>query len=249
MADLSPSRVENRQRMFDCDLNPFRIMAGLAGHLSSDFNAMARGEAALDGYERLAMHGMWSLAREAALRLSGTAGLPLGKTDQELTAVDSAYRAVLKAIEAGDDAASTDDLDSASVRLYDLGLLTECAWYKNYSWNPDKVWSAAAQGNREAVVVESNGKPDGPQGGCWLWWKGNRHDVPKGNVYKLIDYFWNRESARYDDLVGPVFDSDVLNQSIRSECSETSEVLSRIGVPWKLSADSRSRIVTKKPTT
>jgi hypothetical protein len=89
-------------------------------------------------------------------------------------------------------------------------------------------------------------RSDGPEGGCWVWWKGKRHDVPKGNTYKLIAHFWARGAAGYDDLDGPVFDGAVEPQTVRSKLSDTNKVLEKIGIPWKLAADSVSRTVTKK---
>jgi hypothetical protein len=79
--------------------------------------------------------------------------------------------------------------------------------------------------------------PDGPEGGCWLWWQEKRHDVPKGTVYRLLAYMWDRDSASYEDLDGPVLDGDVLPQSIRSLTSKTNKVLRKVGVPWRLTAD------------
>ena len=89
--------------------------------------------------------------------------------------------------------------------------------------------------------------PDGPEGGCWVWWGGDRHEVPAKNVYRLIAYFWNRTCASYDDLVGPVFEEDVEYQTIRSYVSRTNAVLREIKIPWGLSADSRGQFVTKGP--
>jgi hypothetical protein len=90
--------------------------------------------------------------------------------------------------------------------------------------------------------------PDGPAGGCWLWFHGKRYGVPKGVVYKLLAHMWVRESARYDDLMGtgmPVWDDPVEPQTVRSKVSEANKVLKVAGVPWRLSADSASRHVTK----
>jgi hypothetical protein len=89
--------------------------------------------------------------------------------------------------------------------------------------------------------------PDGPEAGLWVWCGGAKHEVPQGNVYKLIEYFWNREWARYDALVGPVFDKLVEPQTIRSEVSATNAVLRELGIPWGLSADSRARVVRRGP--
>jgi hypothetical protein len=89
--------------------------------------------------------------------------------------------------------------------------------------------------------------PDGVEGGCWLWWQGTRHAIAKGNVYKLVAHMWDRESAPYGDLVGPVFESAVLPQTVRSYANKANNYLAPIGVPWRLSTDSVTGHVTKKP--
>ena len=86
---------------------------------------------------------------------------------------------------------------------------------------------------------------DGPSGGCWVWWKGKRHDVPTGNVYKLIDLFWTRDSAHYDDIddaLGDPHDSGYLKKLF----SKANAVLKGIGIPWHVSANSTSRTAAKK---
>jgi hypothetical protein len=88
--------------------------------------------------------------------------------------------------------------------------------------------------------------PDGPEGGRWIWWKNKRYNVPIGNVYRLIEYIWNRDSARYDDLIGPVFDDPVEPQTIRSYANKVKKALPT-GFPWRLSTNSVSRQLTKVP--
>ncbi|MFO0824466.1 MAG: hypothetical protein U0792_15340 [Gemmataceae bacterium] len=90
--------------------------------------------------------------------------------------------------------------------------------------------------------------PDGPDGGRWVWWKGKRHDVPKGVVFRLIEYMWGRDSAPYATLMDEiVWDSNVAPQTVRARVSEANNNLKRIGIPWKLTADTVSRHVTKTP--
>ena len=47
-------------------------------------------------------------------------------------------------------------------------------------------------------------------------------------------------------LVGPVFDSDVAPQTVRSYANKANKDLKRIGVPWRLSTDSVTRHINKK---
>src|SRR5262245_17386989 len=88
--------------------------------------------------------------------------------------------------------------------------------------------------------------PDGPEGGCWLWWQGRRHDIPKGVVYRLIDYMWGRDYANYDDLDGPVFEEGFLPGTLRGRVSEANKVLERIRIPWILETNATNRFLTKK---
>lgn len=95
---------------------------------------------------------------------------------------------------------------------------------------------------------EVDRKPDGPEGGCWLWWKGTRHDVPKGVLYRLLDFMWMKDSAKYDDLKKPVFDdTSVTPGTIRGRVSEVNKVLEKSGVPWHLKTDATARCLTKHP--
>jgi hypothetical protein len=90
-------------------------------------------------------------------------------------------------------------------------------------------------------------RPNGVEGGCWLWWEGKRHDIPMGVVYRLIAFMWGRDSAPYGDLDGDVFEGAVLPATVRARTSEVNRVLKKIGVPWRLQADATSRILTKQP--
>jgi hypothetical protein len=89
--------------------------------------------------------------------------------------------------------------------------------------------------------------PDGPEGGCWVWWRGKRYPIPKGGVYRMADYFWHRASASFDELEGPVFDGPFFPQTVRSLANKLHNVLHPIGVPWRLSINSTTRHVTKQP--
>jgi hypothetical protein len=97
-------------------------------------------------------------------------------------------------------------------------------------------------------VNPSTGKQqqDGPQGGRWVWWQGTRHDVPSGVVYRLIHSMWNRDSLPYDDAMdGLVWDDSVTPQTVRSKSSGVNKQLAKIGVSWRITADSESRTITK----
>ena len=89
--------------------------------------------------------------------------------------------------------------------------------------------------------------PDGLEGGRWLWWKNERHEVAKGAVYRLLEYMWDRDSASYDALEDArVFESAVAPQTVRSYANKAKNALPS-GFPWQLSADSVARQLTKVP--
>jgi hypothetical protein len=89
-------------------------------------------------------------------------------------------------------------------------------------------------------------RPDGVEGGCWLWWNGKRHDIPKGVVYRLIAFMWDKDSAGYDSLDGPVFEEAVYPATLRARTCEANRILKKIGIPWRLKTDAMSRILTKR---
>ena len=109
---------------------------------------------------------------------------------------------------------------------------------------PDDI--AAEADTRTPTTVEPH--PDGPDGGRWFWWKNNRYDVPQGTVYRLLAHMWDRDSARYNGLEkANVFDSAVAPQTVRSYANKANNALPP-GFPWRLSADSVSRQLSKVPS-
>ena len=89
---------------------------------------------------------------------------------------------------------------------------------------------------------------DGPAGGCWLWWNGSRHNLPKGVIYKLVHWMWARDCADYEALDVEVFGDAVTPQTVRARASEASKAMQKIGVPWRLQADSQARVLRKQST-
>jgi hypothetical protein len=89
---------------------------------------------------------------------------------------------------------------------------------------------------------------DGPEGGRWVWWNNKRSKVPRGIVYRLLEHMWDRDSAHYDDLIAAeVFDTAVMPGTVRSYANKVNNALPT-GFPWRLSADSGSRQLTKDIT-
>jgi hypothetical protein len=59
---------------------------------------------------------------------------------------------------------------------------------------------------------------------------------------------WNRDSATYSDLdAAEVFETSVAPQTVRSYANKANNALPR-GIPWRLSADSVSRQLSKVTT-
>jgi hypothetical protein len=104
----------------------------------------------------------------------------------------------------------------------------------------DRRYLQSALGNGSTTP-----RANGVEGGCWLWWNGKRHDIPKGVVYRLIAHMWDRDSALYDNLDGPVFEGAVEPGTVRARVSDANGVLKKTHVPWRLKADATSRILTK----
>jgi hypothetical protein len=112
---------------------------------------------------------------------------------------------------------------------------------------PEQKSAGAADARKPTPPTQQQNLPkaDGPEGGRWLWWKGKRYDIPTGNVYRLLEFMWNRDSASYDALSGPVFDSPVEPGTIRSYANKAHNALKAAGVPWRLKTDSVNRYLTK----
>jgi hypothetical protein len=119
-----------------------------------------------------------------------------------------------------------------------------------FSQPPRKPAPTADRGSTPDPAAEEPQRPrvDGVEGGCWLWWQGSRHNIPKGNVYKLVAFMWEQDSASYDALGGPVFEDPVQPQTIRSLANKVNVALKKVGVPWRLSTDSTLRQLTKHRT-
>jgi hypothetical protein len=104
----------------------------------------------------------------------------------------------------------------------------------------DEAVSATSQ----LSCPEEKPHPAGPDGGRWLWWENHRYAIPQGRVYRLIEYMWNRDSARYDCLIRSVFDDPVTPQTIRSCVNRVNKALPS-GFRWRLSTDSENRQLVK----
>jgi hypothetical protein len=97
-----------------------------------------------------------------------------------------------------------------------------------------------------ALTGQTTNEPhvNGLEGGRWLWWENAKHDIPRGTIYRLLDFMWGRTSASYAALEEAVFESSVEPQTVRSYANKANNALPS-GFPWRLSVDSTSRQISK----
>jgi hypothetical protein len=208
---------------------------------------------------------------DAALSAAEKTGLPIEEVERRVTAFAEPVRAILLWRR---DAPSLSSAEREQMELSGLWHDPATEYLINHyhrmqdAWQPVHVLAVRVEGSETESGQTSSGSEllsrgtgnrvagesargrtpqlDGPEGGCWLWWQGVRHDIAKGNVYKLVAFMWNRELASYDALVGPVFDSDMAPQTVRSYANKVNKDLKRIGIPWRLSTNSVTRHIIKK---
>jgi hypothetical protein len=88
--------------------------------------------------------------------------------------------------------------------------------------------------------------PDGPEPPCWLRWKGKRIKIGDGRSarsWRLLNYFWNHESATYEDLCEGAdpdkpWDRPVHDGTIASAVNRMNQTLPA-DFPWSLSTLNR----------
>lgn len=90
---------------------------------------------------------------------------------------------------------------------------------------------------------------DGPQDGRWIRLKGKRHKIESDLTWKLIVFFWNRESAPFDELIGleKIWEDPVDSGALSTAATRLKATASEIGLPWKLTVSSARRYVFKVP--
>lgn len=108
------------------------------------------------------------------------------------------------------------------------------------------VPALAHLGEKRVVKIEAeNLHADGPRDGDKLQWKGKTITVPKGTIYKLILFMWNRDVGAYSDLEEQAFTGPVEPKTVRDATSRTNRCLEKAGVPWRLKPDSGDRLLRK----
>lgn len=100
--------------------------------------------------------------------------------------------------------------------------------------------------NSSPSVVSPTGAeqhPDGPEDPYWLWWKGERHKVGSDRArrtYDLLMFFWRRESATFEELVGhgKPWTEAVQDHAFSNSASNFNNAMPR-GFPWRLRTGGR----------
>lgn len=85
--------------------------------------------------------------------------------------------------------------------------------------------------------------PDGPEDPYWLWWKGERYPLGsnrKRQAYELLTFFWSRESATFQELVGTgkPWTEAVEDHTFSNAASNFNNDLP-LGFPWRLRTGGR----------
>jgi len=70
--------------------------------------------------------------------------------------------------------------------------------------------------------------------------------IPRGRVYKLLEFMWNRNTASHADVIAHVFESEPEPQSLRSLLNKANNTLRKIGESWTLHTDGIAHVITKK---
>jgi hypothetical protein len=134
------------------------------------------------------------------------------------------------------------------VRPWAASVLTLREWQCAERLQPDPPERVRVSGEPLAAGTPPTGTqkhPDGPEGGSWLWSDNNRHAVPTGRTYQILEYMWDREFAGYDDLLHHLGTIAELT-TIRGWAYDVNNVLHKAGVPWRLKANGRSRVMRKE---
>jgi hypothetical protein len=91
-------------------------------------------------------------------------------------------------------------------------------------------------------------RPDGPEAPHWLWFKNKRRRIGAKRAkrsWELLNYFWERDSATYEELQGPGKPwVDPVNDSTISTATGRFNNEMPPGFPWKLTT--KNRCVTKE---
>lgn len=89
---------------------------------------------------------------------------------------------------------------------------------------------------------------DGPAEDCESFiYAGKRHSCSRGQIFETIKLMWTRERASYAEVFHAIDDYDLSPDRMKDICSKSSAALEAAGVPWRLSNNSRSDCIVKKP--
>lgn len=113
--------------------------------------------------------------------------------------------------------------------------------------SPVKAIAQKPKGQALALEDRSECHADGPACGCYFWWSGVCYDIPKGVCYRLLEFMWGRDSARFDDLDGTVFEDGFESDTLHRLNTVANRALARIpGMTRRLFVPRNSRKVVWK---
>jgi len=87
---------------------------------------------------------------------------------------------------------------------------------------------------------------DGPQGGDTVVWNGVSHRVPKGNIYQLFVFFWNRTKPASFSTVKKHLDSDAEPKGLIRIVRRFIKKCPVVQVPWTILIDGKNERFVKK---
>jgi hypothetical protein len=96
--------------------------------------------------------------------------------------------------------------------------------------------------------VPKASRPDGPEGGQWLWYGGKQHPIERGVTYLILEYMWSRDAARFEELMGDggfVWEESRGGGAVSTAICRVNKGLPP-GVPWRLRSSGKTRFVRKE---
>jgi hypothetical protein len=111
--------------------------------------------------------------------------------------------------------------------------------------------SSDATGSACASAQEtSTPHPDGPEAPHWMWLTGIRHRIESPQAWKLLNFFWNRDAATFDELSGPepgkIWPDPVQDSALTSAANRFQNAMPS-GFPFKLRV--KNRTLYREPVT
>jgi hypothetical protein len=110
----------------------------------------------------------------------------------------------------------------------------------------DLVVQWCLERGRDATASEQGAievHKDEPEPPVFLWFNGERHEIPGKRLWQLLNCIWNRESISIRTLTGEVWNSSVVDSTVSTYCTRLNTALPP-GFPWRVVK--KGRYVAKK---